>query len=39
MKILGGFGLSMLLALAGTGIAILGIVKLVKNNRKGEQQR
>ncbi len=41
MKILGlifgGFGLSMLMALAGIGVSIWGIVKLVKNKKKGEQ--
>ena len=35
--IFGGFGLSMLLALAGVGISIWGTIKLVMNNRKGEQ--
>ena len=35
--IFGGFGLSILLALAGVGISILGIIKLVMNNKKGEQ--
>lgn len=40
MKILGmlfgGFGLSLLLALAGIGISIWGIIKLVNNNQKGD---
>lgn len=34
--ILGGFGLSVIVAVAGLGLIIWGIVKLVRANRKGE---
>jgi hypothetical protein len=35
--IFGGFGLSLLLAIAGVGFSIWGIIKLVQNNKKSEQ--
>lgn len=35
--IIGGFGLSMLVGISGFGIIIWGIVKLVRGNKKGEQ--